>query len=148
MRLGYRLAKTVPIQSNSERCLVLRQQYALLMLPLLESSCFSKQPARRIINVDESWLNGTRFLRRVWVPTDAPATVSDKQVVPRISLIAAIDTDGRLWCALTQATTDSDVMTTFLRHLARQLDHETPGWQENTTILLDNAAWHTNATMR
>ena len=40
MRLGYRQAKTVPIQANSERCLVLRQQYALLMLPLLESGCF------------------------------------------------------------------------------------------------------------
>ena len=119
MRLGYRQAKTVPIQSNSERCLVLRQQYALRMLPLLESGCFSKQPARRIINVDESWLNGTRFLRRLWVPTDAAATVNDKQVVPRISLIAAIDTEGRLWCALTQANTDAGVMTTFLRHLAR-----------------------------
>ena len=39
-------------------------------------------------------------------------------------------------------------MTTFLRVLARQLDRETPGWQENSVILLDNAAWHTNATMR
>ena len=50
MRLGYRLAKTVPIQANIERCLVLRQQYALRMLPLLESG-------RRVINVDEAWLN-------------------------------------------------------------------------------------------
>ena len=28
LRMGYRLAKTVPVQGNSERCLVLRQQYA------------------------------------------------------------------------------------------------------------------------
>ena len=78
MRLGYRQVKTVPIQSNSERCLVLRQQYALRMLPLLESGCFTRQPARRIINVDESWLNGMRFLRRMWAPSDAAATVNDK----------------------------------------------------------------------
>ena len=78
MRLGYRQVKTVPIQSNSERCLVLRQQYALRMLPLLESGCFSKQPAHRIFNVDESWLNGTRFLRRMWAPSDAAVTVTDK----------------------------------------------------------------------
>ena len=71
MRLGYRLAKTVPVQGNLPRCLVLRQQYALRMLPLLES-------ARRVINVDESWLNGTRFLRRIWAPTDAAATITDK----------------------------------------------------------------------
>ena len=50
MGLGFRLAKTVPIQVNLERSLVLRQQYALKMLPLLEAN-------RRIINVDESWLN-------------------------------------------------------------------------------------------
>ena len=94
MHMGYRLARTVPLQSNSERCLVLRQQYAMRMLPLLEAG-------RRIINVDESWLNGTRFLRRTWAPTDAAATFTDKQVAPRISLIAALDTDGRIWCALT-----------------------------------------------
>ena len=29
LHFGYRVVKTVPIQSNNERCLVLRQQYAL-----------------------------------------------------------------------------------------------------------------------
>ena len=53
-----------------------------------------------------------------------------------------------MWCALTQATTDADVMTTFLSSLAKRLDQETPGWQENSTILLDNAAWHTNQVMK
>ena len=47
MRLGYRLAKMVAVQCNSERCLVLRQQYAMRMLPLLEAG-------HRIINVDET----------------------------------------------------------------------------------------------
>ena len=111
------------------------------MIPLLESG-------RRIINVDESWLNSTRFIRRSWIPTDSPGTYTDKQVQPRISLIVALDTDGMIWCALTQANTDSDVMTMFLRYLMRELDRGSPGWQENTTILLDNAAWHTNAVMR
>ena len=50
LHMGYRMVKTVTVQANSERCLVLRQQYALRMLPLLESG-------RRIINIDESWLN-------------------------------------------------------------------------------------------
>ena len=120
---------------------MLRQQYALKMLPLLESG-------RRIINVDESWLNQTRFIRKIWVPTDTAATISDKQVQPRISLLAALDTNGGIWFALTQANTDADVMATFLRALVQQLDQETPGWQENTTILLDNAAWHTNVKMK
>ena len=91
------------------------------MLPLLENK-------RRIINVDESWLNQTRFLRRIWAPTDAAGTFTDKQVAPRLSLIAALDTEGRIWFSLTQANTDKDVMTTFLRYLVRELDRESPGW--------------------
>ena len=118
------------------------------MLPLLESGCFSSPPTHHIINVDESWLNGTRFVRRVWAPADAPATVTDKQVAPRISIIVALDTEGRIWYSLTQANTDSDVMATFLRKLMEQLDRERPGWQEDTTILLDNAAWHTTPLMK
>ena len=88
---------------------MLRQQYALQLLSLLENK-------RRIINVDESWLNQTRFVRKMWAPSDVPGTFTDKAVQPRISLLAALDTDGRIWCALTQANTDADVMTTFLRH--------------------------------
>ena len=107
-----------------------------------------KSTSQRIINVDESWLNQTRFVRRLWVPTDAAGSINDKQVQPRISLIVALDTEGKMWCALTQANTDADVMTLFLRYLERQLDLETPGWQENSKILLDNAAWHTNPVMK
>ena len=43
-------------------------------------------------------------------------------------MITAIDSEGRVWFALTHATTDSDVTILFLRHLMRILDHETPGW--------------------
>ena len=53
-----------------------------------------------------------------------------------------------MWCSLTQTNTDSDVMVMFLQHLARQLDREEPGWQESTTILLDNATWHSSADMQ
>ena len=39
-------------------------------------------------------------------------------------------------------------MIMFLQHLTRQLDREAPGWQDNTTLLLDNAKWHTSAEMK
>ena len=38
-------------------------------------------------------------------------------------------------------------MVTFMQHLAKRLDRESPGWQETTTILLDNASWHNSAEM-
>ena len=63
-------------------------------------------------------------------------------------MIAALDTDGKIWCALTQANTDSDVLLLFLRSLARQLDLETPGWELSSTILLDNAPYHVSPVMK
>ena len=59
--LGYRMSRKVPVQGNSERCLVLRQQYAMHMLPLLKEG-------KRILNLDESWLNESNFTRQIWVP--------------------------------------------------------------------------------
>ena len=102
----------------------------------------------RVINVDESWLNQTRFLRRTWVPSQAPSTFRDKQVHPRISLILALDTDGRIYFALTQANTDANIMTLFLRSLVHRLNVKSPGWEESTVILLDNAAWHSSNVMK
>ena len=94
MHLGYRHIRVQPVQVNTQRCLVLRQQYAFKMLPLLESK-------RRIINVDESWMNNTRFVRKMWLPSNVASTITDKQVQPRISLLVAIDTDGRIYFSLT-----------------------------------------------
>ena len=92
--LTYRIAKKVPIQSNSERCLVLRQQYAYRMLDMLDTD-------QRIINIDESWLNETNYTRMMWCPPSTPATMTSKSVAPRIALIAALDNDGKVYFSLT-----------------------------------------------
>ena len=61
---------------------------------------------KSIINVDESWLNETSFVRKIWAPGDSAATVSLKPLTPRLSIIAALDTEGRVYFTLTQANTD------------------------------------------
>ena len=139
--LGYRMARKVPLQANSERCLVLRQRFALVMLDLLLEG-------KRVMNVDESWLNETTFTRKIWCPSNAPATITQRTVAPRLSLIAALDTEGRVYFSLTQATTDSDVMLVFLRHLKQRLDQEDVDWASKTIILLDGARYHTSELMR
>ena len=62
-QLGFHRAKKIQPRANSDRCLVLRQQYALEMLKLLDKG-------KRIVNLDETWLNETNFARRVWAPKD------------------------------------------------------------------------------
>lgn len=139
--LSYRKAKKVPVQSNTVRCLILRQRSAKTLLPLL-------QEGKRVINFDETWLNESSFIRKTWAPKEASPSVTLRAISPRLSLLGALDTDGNCWYALSHATTDSNIVMLFFRHLARQLDRESPGWQEDSVILLDNAAYHNSAEMR
>ena len=63
-------------------------------------------------------------------------------------MIAALDTDGRVWYTLTQVNTDSNIVTLFLHSLIETLDLESPGWQEDTVFLLDNAPYHSSEETR
>ena len=101
---------------------MLRQQYALRMIELLKNG-------KRIINIDESWVNQTKYQRRIWAPARSPASATAKVISPRLSLIAALDTDGRVAFALLHSNTDSDVFMMFLHHLFDKLDAELPDWK-------------------
>ena len=104
-------------QANSIKVKILRQRYALMMLPLLEQG-------KRVINVDETWLNETSFVRKVWGSKDKMSNTSINTVTPRLSMIAALDTHGNVWYSLSHATTDSDGIILFFKHLIQQLDRD------------------------
>ena len=84
----------------------------------------------------------------MWCPTNAPCTVGENAINPRIALIAALDNDGRVYFAMTHSNTDSDVMILFLSNLIRKLNTEIPDWRENSVILLDGAKYHTSDETR
>ena len=128
-------------QANSERCLVLRQQYAISLLALLKQG-------KRIINVDETWLNETNFQRKTWCRPLSSNTVKLRPITPSVAMIAALDTDGRVYFTLSHANTDQDTFMLFMRYLVERLDRETPGWQENSIILMDNAPYHVGKLAR
>ena len=73
------------------------------------------QQGKRIINVDESWMSETEYRRRMWCPSTAPCTITDRALAPRLALIAALDSDGRIFFSLNHSNTDSDVIILFLR---------------------------------
>ena len=66
----------------------------------------------------------------------------EKSVSPRISLIAAVDTEGDVYLSMTQVNTDVNVMKLYLSKLAMQLDFDRPGWRSDTVFLLDGASYH------
>ena len=92
--MRYRKVKRVHFQGNSERCIVLRQQYGKYMMDLLASG-------RRILNIDETWLNQTDFRHMKWRARNDTNSIPQRGMSPRISVIAAIDTEGKVYFALT-----------------------------------------------
>ena len=74
--------------------------------------------------------------------------MSIKALSPKVNMIAAIDTDGRLYLSLTQQNTDSDIMLMFMSRLANVLSQECKDWRNDTYWLLDNAAYHRSKEVR
>ena len=63
-------------------------------------------------------------------------------------MVAAIDTEGRVYASLSQANTDSDTLFLFVYWLVKQLDIETPNWRGDTVFLLDGASYHKSERTR
>jgi hypothetical protein len=57
------------------------------MLPILLSG-------KRVINVDETWVPYLDFRNHKWAPKGHCNTVSSKDLVPKVNMIAALDTLG------------------------------------------------------
>ena len=82
------------------------------------------------------------FRRMKWQAKNTCNSVATKQVTPRISLIAGIDSLGNVYACFTQVNTDSKIMCIYFRELIKVLDKERKGWRNNTIIVLDNARYH------
>ena len=67
---------------------------------------------------------------------------------PRLALIAALDTDGRIYFSLNHSNTDSEVILLFLTELVSLLNQETPDWMTDSVILMDNAKYHVSEETR
>ena len=97
--LRFKMLKAVNPRTNCDRAMVQRQQYALFLLnEMLEG--------KRIINIDESAVGQGVFIRKGWTVAGSQAKHSVKPFGYRLSLLAALDTDGLLYFAVSQANTD------------------------------------------
>ena len=68
MAMSYKKVVPVSLQANSQRNLILRQQFGLTLISLLNRG-------KKILNVDETWLGMTDFRRRKWREKDTTNSV-------------------------------------------------------------------------
>ena len=74
-----------------------------------------------IMNIDESWINELDFARRKWHDRNESNSLPRKSVSPRLSVLAAIDTEGRVFMAMTTGNTTSEVVCLFVSQLVELL---------------------------
>ena len=60
-------------------------------------------------------------------------------------MIVALESNGNVYLSLTQANSNSSIMSIYFHWLAKKLDLHKTGWRENTILLLDGASYHTSA---
>ena len=97
---------------------------------------------KRVINIDESSMSQGLFVRQSWASRGSKNTYSTKPYGQRLSLIAAMDTLGQVYFAVSQSTVDSEVFKAFMLRLAAILDCEDPDWRNNSIFVVDNASYH------
>ena len=135
LRLRYKRSKVLNHRANLPTCLVQRQQYALKLIEIMLSG-------KRVINIDESTMGQAVFARKSWQRQGVRNANVVKPFSHRLSLIAAVDTYGQVYFAISQSVVDSAVFSTFLVRFAAYLDAEDPHWRDNTVFTIDNAAYH------
>ena len=133
--MRYRKVNPLTINTNSERNLILRQQFALAFLKLDLSK-------KTIINIDETWLGMADFRRRKWALPKSTNSVERALIQPRISMIAALYSDGKVWLSLVQSNSNSRIMSAYLHTLIKKLDAERKDWRSDVVFMLDNAPYH------
>ena len=106
LNLSFLKTKKLLYHSNSDKVKIQRQQFAMELVRLIEQE-------KRIINIDETWINESNFTRKVWGRKDGRGNARFCSITPRISMIAALDFNGKVWYSLSHATTDSDVIALF-----------------------------------
>ena len=95
-----------------------------------------------MINIDESWIDSGDYRRRSWQTKGVSNSLPVKKVSPRITLIVALDSEGKIYASLLQANSDTETMILFLTELIKTLDYEDKYWRQNSVIMWDNAGYH------
>jgi len=134
MGMKYKKIKNISWQGNSEKSLVLRQQFAIRYLDIDHKNFI-------VINVDETWLGMLDYRRMLWKP-EGNYSVGIKQLVPRISMIIGVDSQANVYMCLTQSNSNKSMMSLFMEELVKKLDKQSPHWRNFTIIQWDGAAYH------
>ena len=108
MDMSYARIKNISLHGNSPNNLIMRQRFAIKMLALTNKKTI-------FLNMDETWLDASDYRRMKWKAKDSTNSMPIVQLAPRISMLVAIDTNGKIYLSLVQSNSNVQVMEIFFR---------------------------------
>jgi hypothetical protein len=87
---------------------MLRQLFAERLL-------YQLQKGTRFLNVDETWLNMADMRHMKWRKQGQTNSVSFKEMIPRLSVLTAITTEGESYLSISNSNTDVDTFRLFIQ---------------------------------
>ena len=143
LRFGMRFnrIKKVAYLANSQRSLVVRQQFAKKMIELMDEGFI-------IINIDETFLNEGDLRHQKWKVHGESNSIRERSINPLLKVFSAISSDGDVYMAVSQRNTDADAFCLFMQKLLAKLKKERPDYKDNTVIQHDSADYFRAATTR
>jgi len=105
--MSYKKVRRLSVQTNTNRCLVLRSLYAARMIYYLIEDY-------RVINVDESWLSTADCRHYKWGARGKANTLSMPLLTSKVNIVGAMDTLGNSYLSMTQANVDTEVFLSFM----------------------------------
>ena len=97
--MRYRKVKHIPLGTNTDRNLILRQRYVMAVLK-------KDHKSRVYLNIDETWLGMSDFRRMKWQAPDTTNSIPAFSMAPRVTMIVAADSLGNIYFALSQSNSN------------------------------------------
>ena len=100
------------------------------------------QTKQRLINIDETWLDSGDYRRFSWQSRKDAVGIPVMKISPNITLIAALDSKGKVYASFLQANSDNVTFQLYLKELIKILDAEDKNWRRTTAFVWDGAGYH------
>ena len=78
----------------------------------------------------------------MWRVRGSTNSIPFKRMKNRLSLIVALDNDGKVYLALSEFNTNDDTFCLFMTKLVKVLQAEDPDFRSNTCFIVDGCKAH------
>lgn len=96
----------------------------------------------RVINYDESTIDHFESFHKTWSSIGCQERSKNKEVNPRVSLVAAVDNYGNKYMSMLQCNSNRYTTMLILSQLFKLLDEEDSNWKLNSIVMIDGASYH------